>query len=117
MKTSSHPSEFRKTLTLFILAAGLLLIAGTVFSPTPSASANFHSLHTEGRAVLAPVVPEVQGKPAAMVGQAIRTPRPTATPVTIPPPADPASSNLMIIIAGLIVLVILMGVWFNRRRV
>lgn len=45
-----------------------------------------------------------------------RTPRPTGTPPVIPPPADPTSTNLLIIFAAVIVTIILLGIWINRRR-
>ena len=44
-----------------------------------------------------------------------RTPRPTATPPDIPPPADPNQAKLMIFFSIVAVSIILIGVWLNRR--
>jgi hypothetical protein len=115
MKPGIYPTVLRKTLVLYLLTAVLLLTAA--FAQTVSARANLSGLHTTGRAAPAPVDFGLKAPSAAMANQPTRTPRPTATPVIVPPPADPTSSNLMIILAGLIVLVILLGLWINRRRV
>jgi hypothetical protein len=48
--------------------------------------------------------------------QPTRTPRPTPTPLVIPPPADPNSSNLIVLLGILSVLIVLVGVWLNRKR-
>lgn len=45
------------------------------------------------------------------------TPRPTATPIPTPPPADPGTTNLMVTLSTIIIVIILVGVWLNRRRV
>ncbi|MEN6392216.1 MAG: hypothetical protein ABFD53_00180 [Anaerolineaceae bacterium] len=49
--------------------------------------------------------------------QPTKTPKPTFTPPTIPPPADPGAGNAMIGLAILTVSVILFGFWLNRRRI
>jgi hypothetical protein len=46
-----------------------------------------------------------------------KTPRPTHTPVPTPPPSDPGRSNIMVGLSTLIVVIILIGVWLNRRKV
>jgi hypothetical protein len=115
MNSSSFPSEFRKMLALFLLTGVLLLVAAAAFAQGASARAN--NTNSAGSVALAPDGSGFQEPPAALAIQATRTPRPTATPVIVPPPADPTSSNLMIVFAGLIVVVILLGVWINRRRV
>jgi predicted RNA-binding protein len=48
--------------------------------------------------------------------QPTRTPRPTPTPLVIPPPADPNSSNLIVLLGILSVLIVLVGVWLNRKQ-
>jgi len=45
-----------------------------------------------------------------------RTPGPTSTPLTIPPPQDPGTTQMMLAFGLLVVLVILFGVWLNRSR-
>lgn len=45
-----------------------------------------------------------------------RTPRPTSTPVPIPPPAEPLSLSLMILFGVLAVIVVLIGIWINRKK-
>jgi hypothetical protein len=55
-----------------------------------------------------PKAPPNQGKPT-------RVPRPTPTPRPIPPPSNPSDANLMIAFGVLVVIVILVGVWINRR--
>ena len=57
-----------------------------------------------------PTEPAKQGRPT-------RTPRPTATPPVIPPSADPAEMNLVVAFGVLSVIIVLVGVWINRRRV
>lgn len=46
-----------------------------------------------------------------------KTPKPTSTPIPTPPPSDPGTNNLMAIFGILIVVVIIMGIWINWRRV
>ena len=48
--------------------------------------------------------------------KATRTPRPTRTPVPIPPSADIGRTNAMIGLSILAVVVVIFGVWLNRRR-
>lgn len=43
--------------------------------------------------------------------------KPTATPLTIPPPADPGTSNLMVFFGLLIAIVIIFGITLNYRRI
>jgi len=45
-----------------------------------------------------------------------RTPKPTATPPTIPPPQNFSQTNLMILFVVLAVIVVIIGVWLNRER-
>jgi hypothetical protein len=49
-------------------------------------------------------------------GRPTRTPRPTPTPPTIPPPSDPESASLMIGFGTLVVIVVVAGVWLNRKN-
>ena len=49
--------------------------------------------------------------------QPTKTPKPTSTPIPTPPPSDPSTNNLMAIFGILIVVVIIMGIWINWRRV
>jgi hypothetical protein len=46
-----------------------------------------------------------------------RAHRPTATPQTIPPPTNMSTTNLMVLLGVLIVIVILIGVLINYQRV
>ncbi len=46
-----------------------------------------------------------------------RTPRPTSTPLPIPPPADPKQSRPMILLSIVMVAIVLLAVWVNRKRV
>jgi hypothetical protein len=50
-------------------------------------------------------------------GPATRTPRPTATPVTVPPPTDPNRVMMMVAFGFLTVIVVLVGVWINRKNI
>jgi hypothetical protein len=43
-----------------------------------------------------------------------RTPRPTTTPVLIPPAANPNATSLMILFGLIAVIVVIVGVWLNR---
>ena len=43
--------------------------------------------------------------------------KPTSTPIVIPPPSDPLTRTTMIIFGVSIVLVIILGIWINRRRI
>lgn len=45
-----------------------------------------------------------------------KTPRPTRTPLTIPPPQNETQTNLMIMFMALAVVVVIIGVWLNRER-
>lgn len=45
-----------------------------------------------------------------------RTPGPTNTPIPIPPPQDPGVTQMMVAFGILVVLVILFGVWLNRKN-
>jgi hypothetical protein len=73
--------------------AGYIIITPT-FSPSPSPT----------------VEPTVGPTPT-------KTPKPTATPLTIPPPADPGTSNLMVLFGILIGVVILIGIGLNYRQI
>jgi hypothetical protein len=58
-----------------------------------------------------------EDNPAELQGaKPTRTPRPTSTPVPIPPPAEPLSLNLMILFGLLAVIIVLIGVWINRKK-
>jgi hypothetical protein len=57
-----------------------------------------------------PFPTETRGRPPT------RTPRPTITPPVVPPPGNPEQANLMIFLAIFSVLIVLLGVWINRRR-
>jgi len=43
-----------------------------------------------------------------------RTPRPTSTPVSLPPSPNPTITNLMVILGIITVMIILFGVWFYQ---
>lgn len=45
------------------------------------------------------------------------TPRPTPTPLTVPPPSNPDTTYLMVFFGTLMVLVVIFGIWINRKRV
>ena len=66
---------------------------------------------------LPPTEPAQTPLPTATRGRApTKTPRPTITPPVIPPPGNPEQANLMILLAIFSVLVVLLGVWLNRRH-
>jgi hypothetical protein len=46
-----------------------------------------------------------------------KTPKPTSTPIPTPPPSNPSTNNLMAFFGILIVLVIILGIWVNWRKV
>ncbi len=50
------------------------------------------------------------------VKPATRTPKPTATPLKIPPPTDPRNLNLLILLGILIISVVIFGIIINRRQ-
>ncbi len=60
--------------------------------------------------------PQPTHTPIAIAARITHTPKPTSTPLAIPPSSDPRMGNFMILFGVLIVLVILAGVWLNRRR-
>lgn len=43
--------------------------------------------------------------------------RPTSTPLKIPPPADPKMTNLLMGFGVLAVVVVIVGVWLNWKRI
>ena len=45
-----------------------------------------------------------------------RTPRPTTVPPRVPPPTDPKLLNLIILFGLLIIIVVLLALWLNHRR-
>jgi hypothetical protein len=45
-----------------------------------------------------------------------RTPRPTATPIIPPPPSNPDYLRLMIALGIIMVIVLLLGIWINRKH-
>ena len=46
-----------------------------------------------------------------------RTPRPTHTPVPIPPPSDPGDARWMVVLSLLMIGIVLITVWLNRKRI
>lgn len=95
---------------LVILLAALGLSAYS-FTPLPAPVSGRESLQP-GSVVgsdpfKGPEQVELQTRPT-------RTPRPTGTPVTIPPPSDPETTNMMIGFAIIAGLVVALGVWVNR---
>lgn len=65
-----------------------------------------------------PTLPQPTPEPTeAPRGRPTRTPRPTGTPIPLPPPSDPQTTNLMIGFVFVAVLVVFLGVWFNRSRI
>jgi len=90
-----------------------LWIAGSAFTFTSSLSKSTVSAKEINSEIYHALAPAMQ----PLAAHATRTPKPTSTPIPIPPPSNPTLSNLMILIAGLILLVILFGVWINRTQV
>jgi len=45
-----------------------------------------------------------------------KTPKPTPPPLIIPPPADPSISNVITFLGVLTVIIIVVGVWINRKK-
>lgn len=45
-----------------------------------------------------------------------KTPKPTSTPVPIPPSSDPQTTRILILFSTLIVIVIIFGILYNRHR-
>jgi hypothetical protein len=46
-----------------------------------------------------------------------KPPRATPTPLLIPPPANPATTNSIIGMSVIMICVILFGLWINRRKI
>jgi len=53
---------------------------------------------------------------AKYLAKPTKTPRPTKTPLAIPPSQNVSQTNLMILFVALAVVVVLIGVWINRER-
>jgi len=53
---------------------------------------------------------------AKVQSEPTKTPRPTITPPTIPPPQNEAQTNMMILFMALAVMVVILGLWLNRER-
>jgi hypothetical protein len=49
-------------------------------------------------------------------GQKQKTTRPTPTPLLIPPPSDPRTTDLIIVMSIIMISVILFGLWINRWK-
>ena len=64
-------------------------------------------------------LPTIEPSPTKQpkAGAPTRVPRPTATPLTIPPPSDPGRSHIMVGFGVLAAIVVVVGVWINRHRV
>ena len=45
-----------------------------------------------------------------------KTPRPTPTPIFVPPPSDPDYLRLMVALGFMIVVILLVGIWINRKH-
>ena len=45
-----------------------------------------------------------------------KTPRPTPTPIFVPPPSDPDYLRLMVALGFMIVGILLVGIWINRKQ-
>jgi len=45
-----------------------------------------------------------------------KTPRPTATPLIIPPPTDIKTSRIIIFLGAIALLIVVFGVWINREK-
>lgn len=78
--------------------------------PSPAASATASPEMAPSNTPTPSVTPGKSGPPT-------RTPRPTATPVTIPPPTDPNRVTMMVAFGFLTVIVVLVGVWINRKNI
>jgi hypothetical protein len=46
-----------------------------------------------------------------------RAPRPTPTPIAIPPPSNPGTIQMLVFFGILVVLVVILGLLLNRNRV
>jgi len=86
------------------------MIIAVTTQPPPGASATASSAMAPSNTPTPSVAP---GKS----GPATRTPRPTATPVTVPPPTDPNRVTMMVAFGFLTVIVVLVGVWINRKNI
>jgi hypothetical protein len=45
-----------------------------------------------------------------------KTPKPTPTPIFVPPPSDPEYLRLMIALGFIIVIILVIGIWINRKH-
>ena len=109
----------------FAIANGLL----DVFSPGESLAARDAStiesftraptpfIPTSTSTPVPTATPTSTGTPVPPTPVPTRTPRPTATPLTVPPPSDPSTTHLIAISGITVVVVIIFGLWLNRRRV
>jgi len=76
-------------------------------TPTPTSTAT----HTSK-----PKISSNHKKTATPTLTATRTLRPTETPLIIPPPASQSRANMMILFGVLSVVIVIVGVWFNRNK-
>jgi hypothetical protein len=124
------PGRHQRRGAFYLIPAFLTLLAGLfTFNPAQAqakmdaanlmSGSYINNPRNSGDALAKPEVSAVQksGNEAASLAQPTRTPKPTSTPPVIPPPASPASTGLMILLATLVMAVILGGIWINRRRV
>jgi hypothetical protein len=61
--------------------------------------------------------PEPDSPSNSKLQAATRTPRSTPAPIPTPPPSDPDTTQLIVLFGVLVVLVILLGIWLNRKRI
>jgi hypothetical protein len=78
-------------------------------TPTPTLTASPTRTDT-------PEPTETQPPTEAPRATSTRTPRPTSTPLTIPPPSDPETSRIMVAFGVLAVIVVIVGLWLNRKN-
>jgi hypothetical protein len=104
-------------LLLFALQAGAVRAAGRhLADPIVQNAPNENLIEKGGRSWLALQPTAAPQDTLTPRGRPTRTPRPTATPPTIPPPSDPESASLMIGFGTLVVIVVVAGVWLNRKN-
>lgn len=104
-------------LLLFALQAGAARAAGRPLAePVVQKAPNENLIEKGGSPQFAFQPTAVPQDTITPRGRPTRTPRPTATPPTIPPPSDPESASLMIGFGTLVVIVVVAGVWLNRKN-
>jgi hypothetical protein len=109
-----------KSLSHFVL--GIWALVSMLASPLPASAqlAKGEALQAQfTNILLSEITPAVTSTstPAPPPATPTRTPRPTATPVPTPPPANPGTTETLSVFGVLIALIIIIGIWLNRRKV